>query len=98
MQSEDQYMERTPDLVSKIRALRGAAEKEMNRFTRIADYDVRRVVGHGPKAVPVSVETVSPSPIEERVGVPAETFTSIQTSIGPLPAPAEPGDDEEAHQ
>jgi hypothetical protein len=91
-------MERNPDLVSKIRALREATEKEMNRFTRVADYDVRRVVGHGPKAVPVSIETVSPSPIEERVGVPAETSTTMQKSIRPLPAPEEPGDDEEAHQ
>jgi len=51
MLSEDQYMERTPDLVAKIRKLRETAEKEMNRFTRLADYDVRRVVGHGPKPV-----------------------------------------------
>jgi hypothetical protein len=45
MASEDQYMERTPDLVAKIRAMREAADKQMNRFTRVADYDVRRVVG-----------------------------------------------------
>jgi hypothetical protein len=52
MLSEDQYMERTPDLVAKIRKLRETAEKEMNRFTRLADYDVRRVIGHGPKPAP----------------------------------------------
>ena len=45
MLSEDQYMERTPDLIAKVRQMREAAEKEMNRFTRLADYDVRRVVG-----------------------------------------------------
>jgi hypothetical protein len=45
MSSEDQYMERTPDLIAKVRQMREAAEKEMNRFTRLADYDVRRVVG-----------------------------------------------------
>jgi hypothetical protein len=67
MQSEDQYMDRTPDLVAKVRAMREAAEKEMNRFTRAADYDVRRIVGHGPKASPVSVETVPPSPAVERI-------------------------------
>jgi hypothetical protein len=50
MQSEDQYLERTPDLVAKVRAMREAAEKEMNCFTRIADYDVRRVAGQKPKS------------------------------------------------
>ncbi len=48
MQNEDQYMERTPDLIAKVRQMREAAEKEMNRFTRLADYDVRRVVGQKP--------------------------------------------------
>jgi hypothetical protein len=38
--------------------LREAAEKEMDRFTRVADYDVRR---NGPKSVPVSLETGSPA-------------------------------------
>ena len=63
MLNEDQYMERTPDLVAKVRAMREAAEKQMNRFTRVADYDVRRVVGHGPKAAPVSVESGAPAPV-----------------------------------
>ncbi len=45
MLNEDQYMERTPDLITKVRQMREAAEKEMSRFTRLADYDVRRVVG-----------------------------------------------------
>ncbi len=31
MLNEDQYMERTPDLVAKVRKMREAAEKEMNR-------------------------------------------------------------------
>jgi hypothetical protein len=48
MQSDDQYMERTPDLIAKVRQMREAAEKEMNRFTRLADYDVRLVVGQKP--------------------------------------------------
>ncbi len=34
MQNDDQYMERTPDLIAKVRQMREAAEKEMNRFTR----------------------------------------------------------------
>ena len=66
MHSEDQYLDRTPDLVAKVRAMREAADKEMDRFTRVADYDVRRVVGQGPKASPISVETAPPSPAVER--------------------------------
>lgn len=51
MLNEDQYMERTPDLIAKVRQMREAAEKEMNRFTRLADYDVRRVVDQKPAVV-----------------------------------------------
>lgn len=95
MQSEDQYQERSPDYVAKIRAMREAAEKEMNRFTRVADYDVRRVVGHGPKAVPVSGETVSPSPANGRARKPAAKSATAQTVIEFAPAPAERADDGE---
>jgi hypothetical protein len=45
MHVEDSPLERTPDLVAKIRALREQAEKDMDRFTNAADYDVRRVTG-----------------------------------------------------
>lgn len=48
MLNEDQYMERTPDLIAKVRAMREEAEKEMNRFTRLADYDARRCIGQKP--------------------------------------------------
>ena len=60
MLNEDQYMERTPDLIAKVRQMREAAEKEMNRFTRLADYDVRRVVGQKPADVvePGAAQTV----------------------------------------
>ena len=95
MQTEDQYVERTPDLVSKVRAMREAAEKEMSRFTRTADYDVRRVVGQKPKASPVSVETAPPSPVAERSKKYAPKSASAQTSIEFAPAPAERGDDGE---
>lgn len=95
MQNEDQYMERTPDLVAKIRKLREAAEKEMDRFTRAADYDVRRVVGHGPKAVPVSDESVSPSSAVERPKRSIAASSTDQTSIEFAPAPAEPDDSRE---
>jgi hypothetical protein len=96
MASEDQYMERTPDLVSKIRAMREAADKQMNRFTRVADYDVRRVVGQMPKATPVSNETVSPSPPANRQKKSSAKPTTSQTAIDFAPAPTEPGDDSEA--
>ena len=60
MQNDDQYMERTPDLIAKVRQMREAAEKEMNRFTRLADYDVRRAVGQKPADVaePGAAQTV----------------------------------------
>lgn len=97
MQSEDQYLERTPDLVARIRALRVAAEKEMNRFTRVADYDVRRVVGQKPKAAPVPVETVPLSPAGERPKKSAAKSSTAQTSIEFAPAPAEHGDGKEVN-
>jgi hypothetical protein len=95
MQSEDQYLDRTPDLVAKVRAMREAAEKEMNRFTRVADYDVRRVVGQKPKASPVSVQTVPPSSAVERSKRSTAKAASAQTSIEFAPAPAERGEDSE---
>ncbi len=92
MQSEDQYLERTPDLVVKVRAMREAAEKEMNKFTRMADYDVRRVVGHGRKPAPVSGETITAASAGERPKKPAAKSASAQSSLEFAPAPAERGD------
>jgi hypothetical protein len=96
MASEDQYMERTPDLVAKIRAMREAADKQMNRFTCVADYDVRRVVGQLPKAPPVSDETVLPSLQESRQKESRATSGTTQTTIESAPGPPERGDDGEA--
>ena len=45
MMNDDQYLDRTPDLIERVRKLRDEAEKMMNRFTRLAEYDVRRLVG-----------------------------------------------------
>src|ERR1700679_3854281 len=95
MPSEDQYMERTPDLVAKVRAMREAAEKEMNRFTPGADYDIRRVVGQKPKASPVSIETVPPAPAVERPKKSVAKSSINQTSIEFTPAPAERGEESE---
>jgi hypothetical protein len=93
MQSEDQYLDRTPDLVAKVRAMREAAEKEMNRFTRVSDYDVRRVVGQGPTPAPVSVETIAAPPASERPKKSAAKSASVQPALEFPPAPAERRDD-----
>ncbi|MHB1958330.1 MAG: hypothetical protein ACYCO5_04790 [Acidobacteriaceae bacterium] len=47
MLSEDQYMERTPDLVAQIRKLREAAREQMDRFGKPEEYDVE--ILHGRK-------------------------------------------------
>jgi hypothetical protein len=64
MQSDDQYMERTPDIIAKVRQMREAAEKEMNRFTRLADYDVRRGVGQKTPDSPQAAIEFSPDVAE----------------------------------
>jgi hypothetical protein len=92
MHTEDQYMDRTPDLVTKVRAMRVAAEKEMNRFTRVADYDVRRVVGNGAKSALVSDETVAPSPAPKRAKKGTAKPPIDQASMEFPPAPAESDD------
>jgi hypothetical protein len=96
MSSDDQYMERTPDLVAKIKAMRETANKQMNRFTRVGDYDVRRVVGQMPKAPPVSNETVLPSALESRPKRSSAKSAITQTAIEFSPAPTERGDGGEA--
>lgn len=91
MHIEESPLERTPDLIAKIRALREQAEKEMDRFTCVADYDVRRVIGHGAKAAPVSDETVAPSPTAKRAKKGAAKSATEQTSMDFPPAPVERG-------
>lgn len=88
-------MERTSDLVAKVRKMREAAEKEMNRFTSVADYDVRRVVGQKPKVAPVSIETAEHSPAGARSKKSAAKSASAQITIEFAPAPAERGDEGE---
>jgi hypothetical protein len=91
MLSEEQYMERTPGLIAEIRKLREAAEKEMNKFTRVADYDVCRVIGQKPKTPQVSEGTPLPFPAGERPKKPVAVLMT-QTSIEFSPAPAERSD------
>ena len=95
MQTEDQYLDRTPDLVAKVRAMREAADREMDRFTRVADYDVRHLVGHGPQASPVSAETAPPAPALERPKRSAAKSATAQASIEFAPPPEKRGDDGE---
>jgi hypothetical protein len=95
MLNEDQYMERTPDLIAKVRQMRKAAEKQMDRFTCVADYDVRRVVGQGPKAASASSETVAPLPSPKHMKKAAAKPATGQTSMDFPPAPAERGHEEE---
>lgn len=49
MHGEDSPIDRTPDLVARVRALREQAEKQMNQFTQAGDYDIRRVIGQKAK-------------------------------------------------
>jgi hypothetical protein len=88
-------MERTPDLVARVRKMREVAEKEMNRFTRVADYDVRHILGDGPKPAPVSSETVTASPASERPKKSTAKSASAQASLDFASAPAGRGDDTE---
>lgn len=78
MLSEEQYMERTPGLIAEIRKLREAAEKEMNKFTRVADYDVCRVVGQKPSGVG---EAVPPSSADDPPKRKTVKLTTTQTAI-----------------
>ena len=75
--------------------MREVAEKEINRFTCVADYDVRRITGQKPKVAPVSVGIVPSSPAVERRKKFAAKPSTAQTSIEFTPAHAELGDSEE---
>lgn len=95
MLNEDQYMERAPDLVAKIRRMREAAQKEMNRFTRLADYDVRRATGRKPKSDSVSGETISSPSAENRPKKGASKSAAVQASIQFSPASPKRNDEKE---
>ena len=97
MLNEDQYMDRIPDLVARVRKMREAAEKEINRFTRVADYDMRRVVGQKPKASPdagKSAVPVKPDKTPPKLSAPVRGRQSaIEFPSSPL---ADAGDQEGA--
>jgi len=81
MHTEDSPLERTPDLVAKIRALREQAEKDMDRFTSPDDYDVRRVAGRKAKT-----EIPEPQPV---TSTKKRTKKAEQASIPFASAPVE---------
>ena len=45
MNFQDQYDERVPDLIERIRRMRDAAQREMDKFGDPAGYDTRVIVG-----------------------------------------------------
>ena len=95
MHIEDAYMERTPDLVVMIRKMREATNKEMNRFTRVADYDVRRIVGQKPKDSPITSEdSVSVAAVSKPLKVSLRT-NARQSAIEFPPASLPVPDDQE---
>ncbi len=89
MHTEDSPIERTPDLVAKIRALRQQAEKEMDRFTDAADYDMRRVTGSSPKP---EADVPPPSTGNKKRGKKVEQ-TSIDFSLTAAQENASDGDE-----
>jgi hypothetical protein len=95
MKSDDRYTERTPDLVAKIRQLREEAEKKMDRFTRLDDYDVRRVIGRKPEASTASELAASSSPAAEPARRAPRRPAATQLVMELPPAPAERDDDDE---
>ena len=56
------YDDRSPDLIARIRKMREAAERRMNAFGKIADYDVRRVVCHKSQSSQQSAEVTAITP------------------------------------
>lgn len=41
----EQYLDHSFDLVARIRAAREAAEREMNKFGHVSEYEVRKIYG-----------------------------------------------------
>jgi hypothetical protein len=97
MQTDDPF-ERAPDLVSNIRILREAAEREMNKFTNVADYDVRRVVGQKPKAQRKEGAAPPSTPANGRAKRKPARPSSNQAVIEFSPAPVQSGNQEEVEE
>lgn len=61
MKHDDPYVDRSADLIAKVRKLREVAQRQMDQFTCVADYDVCRLVGQKPpnstEASPIATDT-----------------------------------------
>ncbi len=82
------YDDRSPDLIARIRKMREAAERRMNAFGKIADYDVRRVVCHRSPASQQSAEaaaTRQQSAKEEKLATSKKQKTPQAVLEFPLP-------------
>lgn len=97
MQTDDPF-EHTPDLVSNIRLLREAAEKEMDKFTNVADYDVRRVIGQKPKAERREGATPPSTSAKGRAKKKPARPSSNQAVIEFSSAPVQSGNQEEVKE
>lgn len=95
MLSEDQFMERTPDLVAKIRKMREAALREMDKFTRVADYDVRHVVGQKPKELLSANQVAAKHPAVQKPAKVSVRPASNQAALEFPPAPIASDEGEE---
>lgn len=96
MLSEDQYLDRTPDLIAKVRKMREAAEKEMNKFTRVADYDVRRVVGRKPRELFAANQDAAHFPANNGPVEASAQPASNQRAMEFPPTPVASDEDEES--
>ena len=56
------YDDRSPDVIARVRKMREVAERRMNAFGRIADYDVRSVVCHKSQVSQQPAEATATTP------------------------------------
>lgn len=57
MNVQEQYEDRTPDLIERIRKMRDAAQREMDKFGDPADYNTRVIIGQKKSAAKPSAHT-----------------------------------------
>jgi hypothetical protein len=84
------YDDRSPDLIARVRKMREAAERRMNAFGKIADYDVRRVVCHKSQASQQAAEVIAVTPQqsakEEKLAASKKLKTPQAVLEFPLPS------------
>lgn len=57
MNVQEQYEDRTPDLIERIRKMRDVAQREMDKFGNPTDYDTRVIIGQKKSACESSAHT-----------------------------------------